>query len=145
MGPSLVEVLGIGIEYSVELLLMQDEQMIETLTAHTSQKPFTAGIRSRGFIRCCEHLDVTRLRYMGEVRPKLAIVITDEALRSFAQSGGDPSLLCYPRIAGRPRHAHVVESCVRVACASEWCVYRRGTLACVIRHGCVPLPIVYLP
>jgi len=91
----------------MELLLLEDEQTIETLATHTSEKAFTDGIRSQGVIRGLENLDPTRLRNTGEVRTKLAIGITDEVLRSFAIGGGFPQLLCYPRIARRPRHAHM--------------------------------------
>jgi hypothetical protein len=75
----------------MELLLLEDKQMIETLATHTSVKAFTDGIRSWGVIRDWENLDPTRLRNTGEVRPKLAIVITDEVFRSFAKSGGFPN------------------------------------------------------
>jgi hypothetical protein len=64
------------------LLLMQDEQMIETLTSHTPQEPLTDGIGSGSRIRSFEHLDVTGLGNPIEGHPKLAIVITDEILRS---------------------------------------------------------------
>ena len=60
------------------LLLMQDEQVIETLASHTAQKAFTDGIRLRGVIRYCENLNATRLRNPCEVHPKLAIIITKE-------------------------------------------------------------------
>ena len=46
-----VEVVDIRVEYPLELLLMQDEQVIETLASHTSEKAFTDGVRSRGVIR----------------------------------------------------------------------------------------------
>ena len=68
------------------LLLMQDEQMIETLTSntpqHTTQEALTDGIGSRSSIRSFEHLDVTGLGHPIEGHPKLAIVLTDELLRS---------------------------------------------------------------
>jgi hypothetical protein len=91
----------------MELLLLEDEQMIGILATHTSEKDFTDGIRSRGVIRGLENLDPTRIRNTGEVRTKLAIVLTDEVHRTFAIGGGFPQLLCYLRIAGRPRHAHM--------------------------------------
>ena len=59
MGPGSIEVIHIGVEYPVELLLMQDEQMIETLASHTSEKAFTDGIRLRDVIGCFENLDST--------------------------------------------------------------------------------------
>jgi hypothetical protein len=88
MRPSVVEVLDIGIKYAVELLLMQDEHVIKALATHTSNKPFTDGIRSRSLIRCSENLDVTYFRNPREAHPKLAIVITDEVLRPHAIGGG---------------------------------------------------------
>ena len=67
---------------------MQDEQMIEALTSHTAQESLTAGIGSRGVIGGFEHLDATCLGNPREGHAKLAIVITDEVLRSHAIGGG---------------------------------------------------------
>jgi hypothetical protein len=78
-------------KHSMELLLMQDEQVIETLAPHTSQEPLTDGIRSRGEIRSFENLEVTRLRNPREARPKLAVIITDEVLRPHTKGGGFPN------------------------------------------------------
>ncbi len=100
MRPSLVEVLNIGVEHAVELLLMQDEQVIQALATHTPQKAFTDGIRSRSVIRCSENLDVTCFRNPREAQPKLAIVIPNEILRPRSIGGGFPKLLCGPRVAG---------------------------------------------
>ncbi len=77
---------------------MQDEQVIETLASHTSEKAFTDGIRLRDVIGCFENLDSTRLRNPLEAQPKLTIIITDEILRPFAIGGGLPKLLCGPSI-----------------------------------------------
>jgi hypothetical protein len=57
MRPSVVEVLDIGIKYSVELLLMQDEHVIKALSTHTSKKPFTDRIGPRSMVRRFEHLN----------------------------------------------------------------------------------------
>jgi hypothetical protein len=43
MRPGSVEGVYINVEYSLELLLMEDEQVIETLASHTPQKAFTEG------------------------------------------------------------------------------------------------------
>ena len=43
MRPRSVEVVQIRVEYVVELLLMQDEQVIEALTPDTSQEALTNG------------------------------------------------------------------------------------------------------
>jgi hypothetical protein len=57
MWSCLVEVRHIGIEDAVELLLMEDEQMIEALTPHTTQEPLTDGIGAWGVIGGFENLD----------------------------------------------------------------------------------------
>jgi len=51
MWPGSIEVLTIGMKDVVQLLLLQDEQVIETLATHTAQKPFTDRIGS--WRRCC--------------------------------------------------------------------------------------------
>jgi hypothetical protein len=90
MRPSLVEILDIGVEHALELLLLQNKQMVEAFTPHTPEKPFTDGIGSRSVIRCCENLDVTRLGNPCETHPELAIMITDEILRPLSKGGGLP-------------------------------------------------------
>ena len=107
MRPSVVEVLDIGIKYAVELLLMKNEHVIKALSTHTSKKPFTDGIRSRGVIRCSENLDITSFRNSRETHPKLAIIITDEVLRSRAIGGGLPQLLCGPSVGRTSCDAHM--------------------------------------
>ena len=82
MRPCSVTVHYICVEHALELLLMQDEQMIETLTSHTTQEALADGIGSWSRVRSFEHLDVTGLGNPIEGHPKLAIVITDEILRS---------------------------------------------------------------
>lgn len=47
MRPGSVEGVYINVEYSLELLLMQDEQVIETLASRTPQEAFTDGSRKR--------------------------------------------------------------------------------------------------
>jgi hypothetical protein len=44
VGPSLIEIQGIGLEEAMELPLMEDQEMIQTCSPHTSQKTFTNGI-----------------------------------------------------------------------------------------------------
>jgi hypothetical protein len=44
MRPGMVEVEYIRVEYALELLLMQDEQMVEAFTPHTPEKTFTDGV-----------------------------------------------------------------------------------------------------
>jgi hypothetical protein len=89
MRPGSVEVAYISVEYP-KLFLLQDEQMIETLTPYTAKEPLTDGIRAWGVIRSCKNLNVTRLRNTSEADPKLAVVITDKVLRPHTKGGGFP-------------------------------------------------------
>jgi hypothetical protein len=47
MWPGSIEVLHVGMKDAVQLLLVKDEQVIETLATHTAQKAFTDGISAR--------------------------------------------------------------------------------------------------
>jgi hypothetical protein len=88
--PDSIVVLNICGKYAVELLLMQDDQVVETLTPYTSEKSFTDGIRSRGVTRSFKNFNVTRLRNSREAHTKLAIIMMDEVLRPLAIGGGLP-------------------------------------------------------
>ena len=103
----LVEVVHIRVEHAVELLLLQDKQMIETLAPYTAQKPFTYGIGSWRVIRRFQDLNAASLGNPREGHAKLAIVITDEVLRTDTKSGSLSKLLCRPSICGKARHADV--------------------------------------
>ena len=73
---------------AVKLLLLQDEQTIETLTSHTSGETFTNGIGTRGVLGRCEQLDATGPGNPREGHATLALVITDEVLRSHPTGRG---------------------------------------------------------
>jgi hypothetical protein len=94
----------------MELLLMQDEQVVETLSPHTSEKPFTDGIRSRGVIRSLKNFKVTRLRNSREAHPKLAIMIMDEILRPLAIGVGLPKRFGGPSVGRTPCDADMDDS-----------------------------------
>jgi hypothetical protein len=51
MRPSSIEVLDIGMQDTMQLLLLEDEKVIETLSTHATQKPFTDRIGTRGVVR----------------------------------------------------------------------------------------------
>ena len=108
--PGSVEVVHIGVEHALELLLMQDEQMVEALTSDTTEEALADRIRSRGMIRRFENLDATRLGNLREGHSKLTIVITDEVLRSHTIGGGFPKLLRGPSIRRRSCDAFVNHS-----------------------------------
>jgi hypothetical protein len=107
MWPGSVEGVYIGAQYPLELLLMENEQVIETLATHTSEKALTHGIRSRGVIRCFENFYATRMCNPSEGRPKLAIVIPKQVFRPLSIRRGFPKLLCGPSIGGIACHADI--------------------------------------
>jgi hypothetical protein len=57
MRPGSVEVLDRGTQDTMQLLLLQDEQVIETLATHAAHKPFTDGIGQWCVIGRFEYLD----------------------------------------------------------------------------------------
>ena len=81
--------------------------MVQALTSDAAQEALADRIRSRGVIRRLEKLDATRLGNSRESHAKLAIVIPDEVLRSYAKGGGFPQLLCGPSISRRSCDADV--------------------------------------
>src|SRR5215472_14414881 len=87
MRSGLVEVRLIGFHDQLELLLMQDEQVIETLSPHTPQKPFTDRIGSRCLVGRFEDLNVAGCCHAREIGSKRVITITDEILRSKSIGG----------------------------------------------------------
>ena len=110
MWSGLIEVQDIGVEHPLKLLFMQDEQVIETLSTHTAQKALADGIRSRGVIGRCEHLDITCIRNPCEAHPELAIIITDEVFGPLSKCRSLPKLLCSPRVGGTACDADVGHS-----------------------------------
>jgi hypothetical protein len=107
MRSGLIEVLDIGTQDTMQLLLLQDEQVIQTLTSHTAEEAFTDGIGSRSVVRRFQDLDAAGCGHAREIGSKLVITIPDQILRSNPKSGGFPQLLCRPRVSGRACHAHV--------------------------------------
>jgi len=99
--PSLVEVLDIGMQDPLQLLLLQDEQVIQTLATHTAHKAFTDGIGPWCVIGRFEYLDATGCGHARETGSKLAITIANEILRSLSIGGCLSQLLCGPGIGRR--------------------------------------------
>jgi hypothetical protein len=103
--PGSIEVLDIGMKDTVELPLVKDEQVIETLATHTAQEAFADRIGPWRLVGRFQDLDATGCSHACETGSKFAITITDEILRTHTKGGGDPSLLCVPSVRGRSRHA----------------------------------------
>ena len=78
MRSCLVEERHIPIEYALELLLAEDQQMVEALLSHTPHEAFADGIGTRCMIGGFKNLNRTRCRHTSKARPKFAIVITNQ-------------------------------------------------------------------
>src|SRR5258708_5432689 len=81
-----IEVLEIGTQDTTQLLLVQDEQVIETLATHAAQKAFTDGIGPWCVVGRFQYLDAAGCGYARETGSKLVITITDEILRPLSIS-----------------------------------------------------------
>ncbi len=110
MRPGSVEVVYIGIENPLELLLLQDEQVIETLATHTAQKAFTDRIGPWCVIGCFQDLDAAGCCHACETGSKLVITITNEILRRLSKGSCFPQLLRSPGIGRRASDPHMDDS-----------------------------------
>jgi hypothetical protein len=86
---------------------MQDQEMIQTFSPHTSQKTLTDGIRLRSSIRCGKHLDPTCCRHPRKTRPEFAVIISHQICWCLSIRSRFPQLLRHPQISGRSRHIHM--------------------------------------
>lgn len=57
MGSPSLEIGHIGMEHSVELRLMENQQLIKAFSSHASQEALTTGIGTRGLGGRFEYLD----------------------------------------------------------------------------------------
>jgi hypothetical protein len=87
MGSSLVEVQGICFEETRKLLLMEDQEMIQAFSSHTSQKAFTDSIGSRRSVWRAKQLDTSCCCYTCKTRSKLAIIISNQIPWLFSIGG----------------------------------------------------------
>jgi hypothetical protein len=102
-----VEVHHILIEYALELLLAEDQEVIKAFLSDTPQIAFADRISSWCMNGRFENLDGTRGRYASKTWSKFAIVITNQILWRLPIRGGFSELLRDPRIGGRSCHAYV--------------------------------------
>jgi hypothetical protein len=72
-----IEVLDIGMQDTMQLLLLEDEKVIETLSPHAAQKPFTDRIGSWCVVRRSEHLDATDCGHACERGSKFVITVRE--------------------------------------------------------------------
>src|SRR5215470_3023634 len=107
MRSCLVEVDYILLEHALELLLLKNQQMVETLLPYTSQEALADGIGLWGVNRRFEDLDRARFCHTSKARPKLPVVIPNQILWRLSIGGGFSQLLGHPGIGLRACHAHV--------------------------------------
>ncbi len=107
VGPSLIEIQDIGLEEAVELPLMEDQEMIQTFSPHTSQKTFTNGICLGSSVRRSKHFDATGGCHACKMQSEFPVVIPNQLFGRLPIRSCLPQLLRYPAISGRPRHIHM--------------------------------------
>src|SRR5215470_9408649 len=98
MRSCLIEIRDVRMEHTLELPLLNNQQVIEACLPHAPQEALTNGIGSRCVNGRFEQLDATGLRHSAETGSKLAIVITDQILWRL------PIGRCFPERYGPPRH-----------------------------------------
>jgi hypothetical protein len=76
-----IEILDVGTQDTMQLLLTEDQYVVQALSPDTPQKAFTDGIGAFRVIGRFEYLDAARRFDSSETGPKLAIMITDEILQ----------------------------------------------------------------
>ena len=107
MWPRLIEVDNIGLEKSVELLLVEDQKVLKTFSPHAPQKAFADGIRLRSSVGYPKHLDATCCCYSRKTRPKFPVIIPNQIAWLFSIRSRFSQLLCYPGIGGRASYIHM--------------------------------------
>src|ERR1051326_2646135 len=100
-----VEVRCIRLEDADELLLVQDQQVIETLPAHAPQKAFAVCVGTRSAERCSQKLDPSSLRHPVKEHTKLAVVVMDQESGCLSIGRCFPELLRNPSIGGMTSHS----------------------------------------
>ena len=107
MRSGLIEVLDIGMQDTMQLLLLEDEKVIETLSPHATQKTFTDRIGSWFVVRRGEHLDTTGCGHASESGSKFGITIANEIVRRLSKGSRLPQLLGGPGIGRRSCDTHM--------------------------------------
>src|ERR1051326_8921382 len=86
------------------MLLVQDEQVIETLPTYAPKETFTARIGARSVERCPQEFDPGPARHPCEERTELAVVIPNQEPGCLANGRGLPQLLGEPGIGRMASH-----------------------------------------
>jgi len=104
---SLIEVLDIRTKDTLQLPLVKDEQVIQTLAPHAAKEAFTDGIGPWRVIGRLQDLDAAGGGYTSKTGTKFAITITDKIFRPLSIGSRFPQLLCRPGVGRRASDPHV--------------------------------------
>ena len=72
----------------MQLLFMEDQHVVQTLSSSAAQKAFADRIGPWGVRGCFEDLDAERFCNPSETRPERIVIITDEILRRLSIGSG---------------------------------------------------------
>jgi len=98
VGSGRVEVFNLPLDHVVKLFEMQDEQVVQALSAQAADETLAKGIRLRGLRGCLENFDAAGRH--RKVLSKFAIPITDQVFRLLIPGRGFPQLLGHPLVSG---------------------------------------------
>ncbi len=107
MRPGLIEGLDRGTQDTMQRLLLQDEQVIETLAPHAAKEAFTDGIGPWRVIRRFEDLDAAACGHARETGAKRVLTIANEILRSLSIGVASRSCCAVQGIGRRARDPHM--------------------------------------
>src|SRR5258708_28920115 len=110
MRSSMIEVHHVCLEETIELLLMQDQEMIRAFSPHAPKKAFTDGIRSRSSVRRSKHFDATRGSHARKTRLEFAVIIPNQLSWFFSIQSRFSQFLRNPAIGGRSGNINVDDS-----------------------------------
>lgn len=107
MGSRSIEVPHIVCQHTTKMTLMQDQEMVETLSADTAQEALADGIGPGSSVGSSEHLDAAGGRDTCKLIPVLAIVVTDQIPGSCSERRRLSQLLRDLLISRMPRDSHM--------------------------------------
>lgn len=104
MRSGMIEVLFIRHEKSGELLLMENEEVIQTFSPYTPQKAFTDGVRLWSPVRRSKDLNATGGRHSCKIRTKFPVIIPNQIFWGLPVRSRFSQLLRYPLIGRSARY-----------------------------------------
>ena len=81
--------------------------MVEALAPHRAEEPLTSSVDQRRAYRALDDSGAGSASYAIEVHAELAVSVTDDELRAFAEWSRVAELLRHPSRSGGARNAHL--------------------------------------